>query len=325
LYHSELEENTQNGCSFEPPWPDFRCVGPVDLSLSSQLDTPFWTLAIEFQFYLLLPLIAWLLRPMIRRGTVGWRMLKLTFWLLIMAAWGLLTRYWGLFIVNTPKLDFLIPHSISTALIPFIYGDRGKYFEVFAVGMLIGIVYTYTQNSPLAEHWSIRMRRLSPLMFTSGLVLIFFLSIWHFYTVDITSHYTEYHLIIRTPFDSYAPMIIDCWSQWQALIYAIGYGLCLWALLYGSPKLKRPFEWSILRRIGLISFSLYMWHFPFIILFVSIINYHIRQQGLNSLVQYGALWCWVLVVILPISAMLYHWIEQPGMCLGERLIRKLER
>jgi len=298
----------------------------MDYSLSQKLNSPFWTLAIEFQFYLLLPIIAWLLRPMVRRGTVGWRMLKLTFWLLIMTAWGLLTRYWGLFIANTPKLDFLIPHSISTRLISFIYGDRGKYFEVFAVGMLLCMVYTYTQNSPLAEHWSIRMRRLSWPMFTSGLVLIFFLSLWHFYTVDITSNYAEYHLVIKTPFDSYASIIVACWSQWEVMAYAIGYGLCLWALLYGSPKLKRPFEWSILRWVGMISFSLYMWHFPFIgLFFASLINYSIRQQGLGPLVQYSILWCWVLIVIIPISAMLYHWIELPGMRLGERLVRKLER
>ena len=102
----------------------------MDNLLSQQLNGPFWTLAIEFQFYLLLPIIAWLLKAMVRRGTVHWRMLKLSFWLLIMIAWGLLTRYWGLFIADTPKLDFLIPHSISTTLIPFIYGDSSGYVGI---------------------------------------------------------------------------------------------------------------------------------------------------------------------------------------------------
>ncbi len=32
----------------------------MSLNLSSQVNIPFWTLAIEFQFYLLLPIIAWL-------------------------------------------------------------------------------------------------------------------------------------------------------------------------------------------------------------------------------------------------------------------------
>ena len=93
------------------------------MQLSQQLNGPFWTLAIEFQFYLLLPIIAWLFRLIVRRGMLHWRMIKLTLCLLVMVAWGLLTRYWGIYLANTPKLDFLIPHSVSIALIPFIYGD----------------------------------------------------------------------------------------------------------------------------------------------------------------------------------------------------------
>ena len=56
-------------------------------ALSQQLNGPFWTLAIEFQFYLLLPMLAWLFRLTVRRGTVRWRMLKLTLCLFIMTAW----------------------------------------------------------------------------------------------------------------------------------------------------------------------------------------------------------------------------------------------
>ena len=58
-------------------------------------------------------------------------------------------------------------------------------------------------------------------------------------------------------------------------------------------------------------------------LFASVINYNIQRQGYGPVVQYGAFWCWTLVIIIPISAMLYRWVERPGMDLGERLIRKL--
>ncbi len=102
-----------------------------------------------------------------------------------MTAWGLLTRYWGLFIADTPKLDFLIPHSVSTVLKSYIYGDTGKYFEVFAVGMLICMLYVYAQNTPSAEKWSNRRRRLSPLMLMVGLAILFFLSLWHLYYICI--------------------------------------------------------------------------------------------------------------------------------------------
>jgi len=245
--------------------------------------------------------------------------------LLIITAWGLLTRYWGLFIAGTPKLNFLIPHSVSTTLIPYLYGDKGKYFEVFAVGMLICMLYTYTQNSPQAERWNSRMRRLSWQMFMAGLILLFFMSLLHFYFISISTHYIEYRMIIKTPFDSYASSIINYWLEWQAMAYAIAYGFCFWALLYGSPRLKRPFEWSVLSRIASISFSLYMWHFLLMYLFAYALDYNIRQQGWGPLVQYGAFWCWTLMIIFPVATMLYRWIEQPGMRLGERLIRKLVR
>jgi peptidoglycan/LPS O-acetylase OafA/YrhL len=68
-----------------------------------------------------------------------------------------------------------------------------------------------------------------------------------------------------------------------------------------------------------------MWHLPFIFLFLNDILHNIQQQGWKNIVEFGAFWCWALVVIIPISAMLYRWIEQPGVRLGELLIRKFER
>ncbi|HEY4033411.1 MAG TPA: acyltransferase [Ktedonobacteraceae bacterium] len=300
----------------------------MNKNLSEQLNGPFWTLAVEFQFYLLLPIIAWLCSLIVRRGTLHWRVLKLTLCLLAMVAWGLLTRYWGIYIANTPQLDFLIPHTASIALIPFIYSDTGKFSEVFAVGMLLCMIYTYTQYAPSGERWRTRMYRLSPLILTVGLALLLFLSLWHFYFIDMNPlHYAKHpkSYIVSSFLDPGIPAIVSrYWPEWQPLGCAIGYGLCLWALLYGSVRLKRPIEWSVLRWVALISFSLYMWHLPFLYVFRDIILPNIRQQGWNPLVQYGAFWCWILLIIIPVSAMLYRWIEQPGIRLGERFIRRLE-
>src|SRR5260370_6186502 len=54
--------------------------------LADKLNGPFWTLAIEFQFYLLLPIVVWLFSLIVCHGTLGWRMLKLTLCLLAMVA-----------------------------------------------------------------------------------------------------------------------------------------------------------------------------------------------------------------------------------------------
>lgn len=162
-------------------------------------------------------------------------------------------------------------------------------------------------------------------MFITGLILLFLISLCHFYDVSVSTHYNEYHIVIKTSFDSYASTIMAYWLEWQALAYAIAYGLCFWALLYGSSRLKRPFESSVLQRVAAISFSLYLWHFLLMFLFAYFIAYNIRKQGGTALIQYSAFWFWTLVIIFPVATMLYRWVEQPGIRAGEWLIRKLEK
>src|SRR5258708_4257586 len=262
----------------------------IGSQLSGQLNGPFWTLPIEFQFYLLLPIIAWLFSLIVCRGTLHWRLLKLTLCLLVMVAWGLLTRYWGMYIAPTAKLDFLIPHTLSMTLVPLIYGDagqsinEGKYFEVFAIGMVICTVYTYTRYATCAEPWRIRMGRLSPLMFTTGLALLSFLSFWYFYINFYIAERTDQsffptHPKVHVVLTSLTSIVLRHWAEWHTLAYALGYGLCMVALLYGSLRLKRPFESSVLRWVASISFSLYMWHFNLISLFVTVRLFTPRRDG----------------------------------------------
>ena len=167
------------------------------------------------------------------------------------------------------------------------------------------------------------------LILTAGLVLLFFLSLWHFYFIDTNplnyaKHPKSYG--VSSFLDPGIPtMVSHYWAEWQILGDAFGYALCMLALLYGSARLRRPIEWSILRWVASLSFSLYMWHLQLLYLFGKIILPNIQQQDWGPLVQYGTFWCWILLVILPVSGMLYRWIEQPGMRLGEQLIRKLEK
>ena len=282
--------------------------------LPEQLNGPFWTMAVEFQFYLLLPLIAWILSFIVPHGTIRWRIIKLTGCLLLIIGWGLLSRWWGLFIQPSATT---FPQNILVALQPYYYGDNGKYFESFAVGMLLAVLYVYTQNAPKGEILRRKLQHWSSGMLLAGLLILGFLALYVF-CVPNNSYGAAFAFL-----NPYRTTLSQIYSQWQSIGYSICYGLCVCGLLYNSGWLKRPFEWPVLRWIGLFSFSLYIWHLPFLLLFMNIMSQ--QPQGTRHSVQFIALLTWVFFIIFPISLTFYRWIEMPGMRLGEMLIQKIEK
>jgi peptidoglycan/LPS O-acetylase OafA/YrhL len=277
---------------------------------------PFWTLAVEFQFYLLLPLIAWIIRFIVQRGKVNWRLARLAFCLFIMIAWGLFSLYWGgYFWRKGITLVPFIPNSILNTVMLYIYGGSGKSLEVFAVGMLLCTLYVFLQNTPEAKPWNERLHASSVLFFLIGMAILGFMTLWHFYT-----WYYNYALHFLDP---YRNLLVNSWNEWQGIFYAIGFGFCILALLKGPAWLKRPFEWMPLRCIGWISFSFYMWHDPLIEFFTTTVLTSLHQSVHPTSLLIGLLWVWVLIVVIPISLASYLWIEKPGMRLGEKLQRKL--
>jgi peptidoglycan/LPS O-acetylase OafA/YrhL len=278
------------------------------------VDPAFWTLAVEMLFYTLLPLLAWIFRVVVGRGPVGWRMLKLIVCLLVMVAWGMLSQYWGLYIAQTSQLDFFIPHALSSALLPLIHGDKGNFAEVFAMGMLLCVVYTFTHYASPGTSWGVRISRLTPLMWIGGLAVVAFLSLCHLYAVRT---FVRIDSATIFPFlDPYASSIGYYWPFYQSLVYAVGYGLCMGAVVYGSPASKRVFECSLVRALGSISFSLYLWHLPLLFLFADAVAPTLADNGLGSPVVYLALWCWAIVIILPVSVFVYRSVEKPGISFG---------
>ena len=99
------------------------------------------------------------------------------------------------------------------------------------------------------------------------------------------------------------------------MLLAIGFGACIAAILYGNAGLKALFAWPMLRWVGLISFSLYIWHLPLLVLFQTrvIPMFH----GLNRLAVYSMYWYWAIVVIFPFAFLSYLIIEKPWMKLGD--------
>ena len=59
-------------------------------------------------------------------------------------------------------------------------------------------------------------------------------------------------------------------------LIGMAYGSLLLAIVWGSKLIRAPFEFYAIRFIGLISFSLYLWHLPIILpLIPELINRHL--------------------------------------------------
>ena len=283
-------------------------------STYQKINGPFWTLGVEWQFYMLLPLIAlgmiFLVRRVSMHGSTKRRLWSVVCCLLGVIAWGLFTRIWRNYFLTHPAETFLVPRPVMDGILFFVHGMYGKFLEDFAIGMLISLLFIYLQQAPAESAFKRHTLRLSPWLWAAGILLLVFMAMWRFN--------------IKHPWWPFLQPLMSSYYWLSELGFSLGFGLCIFALLFGdSAALKRPFEWRPLRWIGLISFSLYMWHLPLLLFFRYNIANHL--QGWNPAVAFSLYWLWAFLVIVPFSALSYLLIEKPGMAFGERLRQRLER
>ncbi len=269
-----------------------------------QLNGPFWTLAIEWQFYMILPLLTLLLLWLAKRVALRRRIWVIIAFLVAMMAWGVGTRYIGTYYTAHPTQTFLVPRPILNDILFFIYGIDGKFLEDFAVGMLLCTLYIYARQAAPDHRLTKSIHRVSWGLLGLGLVTLLFAFLWHF------SDWFHQGPRILNP-------ISNAFAQWGELNLALGYGLCILAILFGPQLLRTIFEWQPLRWLGMISYSLYMWHLYILEDVKTVLLRH--AQGWPPLLLYSALWLGALFVIIPFSYGMYKFIEKPGIVLAGRL------
>jgi peptidoglycan/LPS O-acetylase OafA/YrhL len=289
-------------------WRDLVLFGTFFMDSTAQtfqaINGPFWTLAVEWQFYLVLPVIALLFAWIMRRSPAHWRVWGITLCLGGVMIWGVLTRIWGRSWILDPDQAFLLPPAIHRFVFFFCYGQAGKFLEDFAVGMLISVWYVLAQEKG-DEYRIVRiLRSWSDWLWGIGLLWLVFMGTW-----------------------SIIPAIQPSLGSWMGergvlteLSFAIGYGACLIAMLFGPAYQRKPLEWGPLRYLGHLSYSIYMWHLPILLWFIGGIQGLIPRWP--AIISYGLCWGSIFFLVVPFCYLFYICIERPGIELGALCLRR---
>lgn len=253
------------------------------------IEGPFWTLAVEAQFYVVLPLFALLIARFVGSSRSVVRLLGGVLAVIVLA---LATRE-GVAIIGA-RLHFVhgTLASVGEGAILAINGTQGKYLEVFGVGMLCSVLYVVVRERQLVSQST--MWRLG-----AGLV-----------GVAVVAYVVLAQQVIIRHNEMLAPCYL-CMSPRDPeeiagpFMIGLGYGALVLGVLWSGRLLRAPFELGWLRFVGFISYSLYLWHQPIIFAVAPFMS--AWPMGLRILGCLGV----AVFVALPFSYLSYQFIERP--------------
>jgi peptidoglycan/LPS O-acetylase OafA/YrhL len=258
----------------------------------STIATHFWTMAVEAQFYLLLPLFAALIARLVGRSASVARLFLGTA-LVVMLGVG--SR--ELVALATPHFAALSGLALraANALALLVNSNEGRYLEVFGIGMCCAALYTVLRERPASVARALRL--IATLLLLAALASAVWLA--KLGSPDATPCYT-----CMPPGD--ARIILG------PFLIGLSYASLLLAALWGGPLLRGFFELAPLRVIGLISYSVYLWHLPILNeaarLLDQVAPLAVRSRSNLRLLVFTAV---VALLVLPVAYLSYEFVERP--------------
>lgn len=244
-----------------------------------------WTLTLEMTFYLVLP---WAVLLFLRNR---W-LVTLPLLSLCSIGWLYLSRHSLGPLVHFDQAT-VARYGVDEATIRYFLSEQFPgFFTTFGVGIVIANLYwqykTEARAYRVLRHLAVQW--MANVYFVLGLVLLLYAMNRATYVGDTLYYYLG------------------------NIAVAVAFGLILVGVMAGSEALQKLFSIVPLRFVGIIGYSVFLWHMPLIYLF----NKYPAIAALPAQQRFGRVLLLTTVAVLILGAFSYLFVERPFMLLSRR-------